>query len=96
MTTRDVFVENVKNQIDTWNAEITKFEATVDAAQADAKVKLQEQLEEMQKQREKAVATMQEMQHASEEAWDEMRKGSEDAWSALTDAFKRAHSKFDS
>jgi len=96
MTTRNDFVENVKNQIDTWNTEITKLETTVEAAQADAKAKLQEQLEEMQQQREKAVATMQEMQHASEEAWDEMRKGSEDAWSALTEAFKKAHSKFHS
>jgi len=96
MTTRNDFVENVKNQIDTWNTEITKLETTVEAAQADAKAKLQEQLEEMQQQREKAVANLQEMQHASEEAWDEMRKGSEDAWSALTEAFKKAHSKFHS
>jgi len=95
MTTRDAFVENVKNQLDTWNAEITKFEAQVDAAQADAKAKLQEQLDEMHRQRDKAVATLGEMQHASEAAWDEMRKGSEDAWSSLMEAFKRAQAKFD-
>jgi len=95
MTTRDVFVENMKKQLDTWNAEITKFQAQADAAQADAKARLQEQLDEMHEQREKAVATLNEMQHAGEEAWDEMRKGSEDAWSALTEAFKRAQSKFD-
>ena len=95
MTTRDDFVENLKSQLDTWNSEIAKFEATVEAAQADAKAKLQEQLEEMHKQREKAVATLNEMQHAGEEAWEEMRKGTEDAWTALTEAFKRAQSKFE-
>ena len=94
MSDRDAYVEKMKAKIDEWSADIKKLQAQAEGAQADARIKYAEQIEEMKKQRDAAEAKMKEAQEASLEAWADMRKGMEAAWDSMTAAVKNALGRF--
>mgnify|MGYP000314631334 CR=1 FL=1 len=94
MSNRDAYIEKMKARIDEWNADIAKLEARARQAEADMKIKYEEQLETMRQQREHAREKMHEIQHASEEAWESLRHGMESAWDSMTKAFRDAADRF--
>jgi len=94
MTTRHEMSEKAKARIDQWDAEIAKAEGRLKEAQADAKVELQKQIDEMRDARGKAQEQLNERQAASEAAWQDMRNASMDAWKRIEDAFDRATDRF--
>lgn len=94
MSTRDAFVEKMKARIDEWNADIQKLEAKAKGAEADMKLKYEEQLAAMRQQRERARERLQEVQEASEDAWQRLREGTEAAWENLSKAFRDAADRF--
>ena len=94
MSNRDEYIRKVKAKIDEWDAEIDKFSARAEAAQADAKIRYQEQLETLRKQRNENMERLRELQTASEGAWESVRKGMEDSWERMNKAFKDATERF--
>ena len=94
MSERDQYVEKAKAKIDEWNAEIGKMMEKVDAAQADAKVRYQKQLDEARRQRDLAEARLKEMREAGESAWSDMKSNFDKAWDDMTKAFESAASRF--
>jgi chromosome segregation ATPase len=94
MTTQHDFSSKAKARIEKWDAQIAEAEGRMKEAQADAKVELQKQIEEMRKARGQAQEKLNELQAASDEAWKEMREGSVDAWKRIEDAFDKASDRF--
>jgi hypothetical protein len=94
MATRDEYVEKMKMQLDTWNAELAKWEAKAKSAQADAKPQIDRQVELIKQHRENAMYQMKLMQAAAGEAWVDLAKGADEAWASMREAFDKASSHF--
>lgn len=83
---RDQYVQQLKSQIDQWNAQMAKWEAL----SQDVKNKYLQQLDELQVRRDEALAEMRRVQGASADAWGEMMRGAESAFKEMREAFERA------
>ncbi len=72
MSNRDEYVDKMKTQLDQWNADIAKWEAKAQGAQADARAEYDKRLEALKQQREQAMYQMKLLQAAAGEDWVEM------------------------
>lgn len=94
MSTREAYIDKIKARLDAWNADIEKMQAKAREAEADTRVKYDEQIKEMKAQRDAAEAKLREARDASEDAWRDMRGGFEKAWDDMSDAFNDAMKRF--
>ncbi|MFZ5483597.1 MAG: hypothetical protein ACOZB0_05135 [Pseudomonadota bacterium] len=94
MTTRNEYVEQLKQNLDHWNTEIGKWEAKARVAQTDLRIDYEMQLETLRQKREEATEKLKEIQASSEEAWKDLAAGAESAWAAMREAFDKATSHF--
>ena len=94
MSSRDEYVEKMKTQLDQWNAEIAKWDAKSQEAQAEARAEYDKRLEALKQQREQAMYQMKLLQAAAGEAWVEMMRGTDEAWARMREAFDKASSHF--
>lgn len=94
MTQRDEYIENLKKQLDAWNAEASKWEAKAKAAQAGMRIDYEKQLVAYRHQRDQALEQMRRVQQSSGEAWKELARGTDEAWGRMREAFEKARSQF--
>ena len=94
MTTRAEYLESLKQNLDKWNTDLTKWEAKAKAAKTDMRIEYEMQLEALRKHREEAMVKLQEVQASSGEAWKDMRAGADAAWASMREAFDKATSHF--
>jgi chromosome segregation ATPase len=94
MSSRDAYVEKMKARIDEWNADMAQLEAKARGAQADARLKYDEQIQALKKHRQEAQERLREVQSASEESWERLREGMEAAWNDMSKAFRDAADRF--
>jgi len=94
MTEKEQYIEKAKAKLDQWNAEIDRVQAKAKAAEADAKIEYQKQLEEMRVKRDEAEARLKELRDASDDAWTDMKAGFDRAWDSLSSAFDTAMARF--
>jgi predicted translin family RNA/ssDNA-binding protein len=87
---RDEYVQQLKAQIDQWNAQMAKWES----ASQEFRNKYLQQLDELQVRRDEALAQLRRVQNASGDAWQEMMRGADAALKSLQDAFERARQQF--
>lgn len=91
---REELIQKMKAQLDQWDIEIDRFSAQAQAAQDEAKLKYQAQIEALKQQREEAKLQLHALQASSEDAWDSLREGMESAWDAISKATKDALFRF--
>lgn len=94
MSKRDEYVEKLKTQLDQWNAEVAKWEAKAQKAQADARVEYEKQLKGVRHQRDQALEHMKRVQAATGEAWVDLVRGADEAWAKMREALEKARSHF--
>jgi len=94
MTTRDAYVAKLKEQLDSWNTDITRWETKAKAAQAGVKERYTRELAVLEAQRELARYNLTLLEGASASAWTELRKGADEAWDRMRVATKAAASWF--
>lgn len=94
MTARKEYIEQLKQKLDLWNADIGKWEEKARVAKNDMRIEYEMQLEAIRKHKEEATAKLKELQASSEDAWQEMKSGSDAAWKAMQEAFEKAASHF--
>lgn len=94
MTKRDEYLENLKKQLDAWNAEASKWEAKAKAAQANMRGEYEKQLAAFRRQRDQALEQMRQVQSSSGEAWKDLVRGTDDAWTKMREAAEKARSQF--
>ena len=88
MTKRDDVVTSLKERLDRWNLEATKWEARVERARND-------QLAAFHEKRDEALYQMKLLEKASGAAFDDVARGAEKAWAALGEAFDAARTHFE-
>jgi hypothetical protein len=84
MISRDDYVSKLKAQIDEWNAQAAKWEAT------NAK-----HVEQFRARRDEALAELRRVQSASADAWRDMMRGADSALKSVHEAFDKARKQFD-
>lgn len=94
MSTRTEYVEQLKQNLDKWNTDLTKWEAKAKAAKTDMQIEYEMQLEALRKHREEAAEKLKEVQASSEEAWKDVKAGADTAWAVVREAFEKATSHF--
>lgn len=94
MTTRNEYVEQLKQNLDKWNTDLAKWEAKAKVAKTDMRIEYEMQLEALRKHREEAMAKLQEVQASSGEAWKDIRAGADAAWASMREALEKATSHF--
>jgi len=94
MTARDVYVKKLKEQLDRWNADISKLEAKAKQPLAGMKEAYDRQLKELRERRNLLQQQMADIQKAGDQAWDQLREGSDKAWKAMEESLKKAWSVF--
>ncbi|MDF1856612.1 coiled coil domain-containing protein [Pseudooceanicola sp.] len=94
MDRKDAYQDKLQAQLDEWKADIAKLGAKAEKAQAEARLKYMEEIEELRAHQKKAETRMEELQHAQGAAWKDMQSGIESAWDEMGDAMKRAWKRF--
>jgi chromosome segregation ATPase len=94
MTTRNEYIEQLKNNLDQWNSDLAKLEAKARVAKTDMHIEYEMQLEALRKHREEAAAKLKELQTSGEGAWKELAAGADIAWATMREAFDKAAAHF--
>jgi len=94
MSLKDVYIEKLKAQLDEWSADISKLEEKALKAEADLRVKYDQELQELKAKKQEAKLKLAELIDSSEEAWQELKLGGEEAWEVIRKAFEEARKKF--
>lgn len=91
---REDFVLKLKEKIDLWNADLDKLQAKADLAGTEARVKYQQQIDDLKKKRGELEEKMAQLRGASEGAWGDVKTGMEIAWSSMSEALSSAMQRF--
>ena len=94
MTARNAYVKKLKEQLDQWNAELSKLETKAKQPLAGMKDAYENQLKELRGRRNVVQQQMAEIQKAGDHAWDQLREGADKAWKAMDESIKKAWSVF--
>ena len=94
MSTKDEFVRKMHSKLDHWNADIDALSARAAAAEADARVEYQKQIEALRSKRDDARAKLRLLEDASENAWEDMKAGVELAWDVVSESVRSATARF--
>jgi len=94
MSTRNEYVEQLKENLDHWNSDLAKWEAKAKVAKTDMRIEYEMRLDALRKQREEATAKLKELQATSGDAWKDLTAGADAAWASMREAFDKATSHF--
>jgi hypothetical protein len=94
MTEKKLYQQRVEAKLDEWKAEVDMLKAKVSGASASAKLKLNQQVRDLEAKIDEGKAKVAELADASEESWDSVKEGIESAWGSLKSAFKDAAARF--
>lgn len=94
MSEKASYRQKIRAKLDEWNAEIDKFEAKADQAQADAQIEYYEQLKKLRALQEEAGNKLEALDEAGEDAWEDVKDGVDIAADALDHAVQSVRSHF--
>ena len=94
MSTRNEYVDKLKENLDKWNADIGEWEAKARVARTDLQIDYEMKLDALRKQRDEGMEKLKELQATGEDAWKDLVAGADAAWDAMRDAFDKATSHF--
>ena len=72
MTTRDVYIEKMKTQLDELNASMATLQASAKEAKEEAKDKYKEEMANLRHQSDLAVSKLNDLKASTEDTWDNM------------------------
>ncbi len=73
MSSKDEYIEKMKNQLDEWNKDIDRLEAQISEVQSSAKEQLQTRLKQAREGYETAKEKLEEIRAGGEESWEKAR-----------------------
>ena len=94
MNRKEAYSKKIQAQLDEWDADIRKFQARADRAEANAQLEIQKQIKTLKRKRQEAGNKLDELKAASDDAWEDFKDGLESARDALGSALKSAASRF--
>jgi uncharacterized protein YukE len=87
MSRREEYIEQMKTQLDTWNAELDKLEERAYEFQGEAKERFEDRQQTIRRQLEEVKEKLQNLQKEGTDRWETMRNEIENLRSALVSSF---------
>lgn len=94
MEIEDAYKQKMAAQLKEWSAEIDLFEARVENADADVRVRRAEELDTLRAKQRSALEKMRDLEKASGEAWDQVKTTADKMWEDLKAGVAEARAKF--
>jgi chromosome segregation ATPase len=94
MSMKDAYEKKLRAELDEWHAEIEGLRARADKAEADARLKYYEHIEELRVRQEAAREKRDELQASGDDAFEDLKAGVDSARHSLANALRSAASRF--
>lgn len=91
---KEAYIQKFEAQLKEWNADLDKLQAKAQNTEAETKIKLDEQLTALRRQRDEAQHQLEQIQSSAGDAWEQFKQGAQESWSNLNEAVTRAKSQF--
>lgn len=91
---RDEFTRKMHSKLDQWNNDIDALDVQKESIEESVRAELDERLNDLRTQRDRAKSQLAALQNASATAWQDMKAGVELAWDAITQAIDSAKSRY--
>lgn len=94
MSDKELYRQKMQAYLDEWKAELEKLKARASRADAETRMKMKDDIAELEKRLEAGRAKLSELEKAGGEAWESVREGMDAAWKSLKTGFSDAASRF--
>ncbi|MCG6893225.1 MAG: coiled coil domain-containing protein [Desulfobacteraceae bacterium] len=95
---KEEIIQKMQEQLDDlnyrWSVERNKWEAQAQKSGAEAKKKFDKEIEQLRSLRRQMKEKIANLEVAGDNAWYDVKEGAENAWKELSEAFKKARSRF--
>ncbi len=88
------FMDQMNNQLKTWQAEIDRLKAKAAESEARARSEYYKEISNLEMKKNDLSDQLEKMKTAGEEAWGDMKTGLQKAWRELDESFRNALEKF--
>lgn len=93
-SSKAALVDKMESRIEQSRLEIEKLKAKAREARADARLKLNHEIEALEKKKIEVESRVADLKNAGDTAWEDLKAGAESAWKALSSSVSRASSRF--
>jgi ElaB/YqjD/DUF883 family membrane-anchored ribosome-binding protein len=90
---KKAYQDRFQARIDEWEAKLEQLGARARKAEADLRLKLQDEESDLRKHLDEARDRLRELKAASGDGWEEIRAGADRLWTDLRAAWERAGSR---
>lgn len=90
MSKKEAYKQKIEAQVELAEAKLIELKAKAKSSAADARIKYEEQINEIEQAVDATKAKLKELGEASEDAWEHLKDGVEHAWKELSDAVRTA------
>ncbi len=92
---RKAYADRFRARIEEWEAKLDQLGARARRAEADLRIKLNDEESDLRKRLDEARARLRELQAASGEGWEEVKGGAERIWRDVRAAWDRSAASSD-
>jgi len=94
MATKEAYRKKFEAQLKEWDAKLAVLTAKAQKASADARIKYENELENLKTKRAAVHKTLEELGRRSESAWEDMKDGAEKTWDEMSKALEKVAARF--
>jgi len=94
MNEKEAYEQKQQARLDEWSAEIDKLKAKAEQANADAKIRLMDDIKKAEVIQQKAKARLADLRASTGDAWKDIKRGLDDASDSLGESLRSAASRF--
>jgi hypothetical protein len=94
MSDKELYLQKMRAQLDEWKADVDKLKAKASRTSADARLRMNKQIEMLESKIEEGKTKLSELSSASEDTWESLKEGIESAWDSMKSAVSDAAAKF--
>ncbi len=94
MSDKEQYRQKMQAHLDEWKAELEKLKNKASRVDAETRMKMKNDIADLEKKLEAGRAKLTELEKAGGEAWESAREGMDAAWKSLKTGFSDAVSKF--
>ena len=94
MDKRDAYEKKQQARLDEWTAEIDKLKAKAERADAEARIKLIEDIGAAEAMQQQVEEQLKDLRSSTDDAWTDVKRGLDEAAESLGSSLRSAASRF--
>lgn len=94
MNEKNAYEQKMQARMDAWSADLEKLKAKAAEADAEARIRLNDEIRKVEAKKQAAEAKLKQLKAASDDAWQDLREGFDGASVALKSALESAAARF--